>query len=97
MIEDYTTDDRFDTVILMEVLEHVLNPVFVLGKAASLLAPQGRVLVSVPLRGGPWDHTDNHMRQYIAENLMLDARDAGFSLASTVWEEGQYVYGVLVQ
>lgn len=48
LIEDFNTDERFDTITMINVLEHVADPVLVLRKAASLLSNQGILLVHVP-------------------------------------------------
>ena len=42
------TDDSFDTVLLLEVLEHVTEPERVLSEAARVLKPGGRMLFSMP-------------------------------------------------
>ena len=48
LIEDFETDERFDTITMLNILEHVVDPVGVLKKAASLLADGGIMLVHVP-------------------------------------------------
>jgi 2-polyprenyl-3-methyl-5-hydroxy-6-metoxy-1,4-benzoquinol methylase len=48
LIEDFETDERFDTITMLNVLEHVSDPVGVLRKAASLLTNDGVLLVHVP-------------------------------------------------
>ncbi len=48
LIEDFETDERFDTIILSDLLEHVEDPVVVLKKAASLLSESGVVISHVP-------------------------------------------------
>ncbi len=48
LIEEFETEDRFDAVFMLELLEHVQNPVAVLKKAASFLKPKGRLIVHVP-------------------------------------------------
>ena len=42
----------FDLVVCMEVLEHVIDPAAVVERLARLLAPGGRLLVSVPVETG---------------------------------------------
>jgi 2-polyprenyl-3-methyl-5-hydroxy-6-metoxy-1,4-benzoquinol methylase len=39
---------RFDVVLLLDVLEHLRNPLATLGRARGLLAPGGRVIASIP-------------------------------------------------
>jgi trans-aconitate methyltransferase len=48
LIEDFETSRRFDTITMINVLEHVVDPVQVLRKAASLLSADGVLQVHVP-------------------------------------------------
>jgi 2-polyprenyl-3-methyl-5-hydroxy-6-metoxy-1,4-benzoquinol methylase len=48
LIEDFQTEERFDTVLLLDILEHVVDPVAVLRKAASFLSRDGILIVHVP-------------------------------------------------
>lgn len=48
LIEEFDTEERFDNVTMLDVLEHVREPVFVLQKAASFLKPHGILIVHVP-------------------------------------------------
>jgi 2-polyprenyl-3-methyl-5-hydroxy-6-metoxy-1,4-benzoquinol methylase len=48
LIEDFETSERFSTVTMLNILEHVVEPVAVLEKAASLLDDGGVLLVHVP-------------------------------------------------
>lgn len=48
LIEDFETSERFSTVTMINILEHVVDPVAVLKKAASLLSDDGVLLVHVP-------------------------------------------------
>lgn len=48
LIEDFETQERFSTVTMLNILEHVVDPIGVLKKAASLLADDGVLLVHVP-------------------------------------------------
>ncbi len=48
LIEDFETPDRFGTVTMLNVLEHVVDPVQILQKAASLMEETGVLLVHVP-------------------------------------------------
>lgn len=41
-------DQRFDTVTLMAVLEHLAQPALILNQLAALLAPGGRVVATTP-------------------------------------------------
>ncbi len=48
LIEDLETDEKFGTVLLLDILEHLQDPVLVLKKAASFLEPGGRLIAHVP-------------------------------------------------
>lgn len=48
LIEDFETSERFDTITMINVLEHVRDPIRILQKAASLLSEDGILLVHVP-------------------------------------------------
>lgn len=48
LIEDLKLDEKFSTVTMMDVLEHVEDPVGVLKKAASFLEDDGVMIVHVP-------------------------------------------------
>lgn len=48
LIEEFETSERFSTITMLNILEHVLDPVKVLRKATSLLADDGVLLVHVP-------------------------------------------------
>ncbi len=48
LFEDFKTKEKFDDIILANVLEHVKNPVFVLKKAKNWLKKQGRIHIIVP-------------------------------------------------
>ncbi len=48
LFEDYETAVRYDSIFIVHVLEHLIDPVAVLRKARSLLAPHGRLFLVVP-------------------------------------------------
>jgi 2-polyprenyl-3-methyl-5-hydroxy-6-metoxy-1,4-benzoquinol methylase len=48
LIEDFETDDRFETILFAHVLEHVVDPVVALKKLKSLLTKTGRLFLVVP-------------------------------------------------
>ena len=48
LIEEFETDERFDTITMINILEHVLDPINILRKAANLLSDNGILLIHVP-------------------------------------------------
>jgi SAM-dependent methyltransferase len=47
-IEDFESIDRYDAILLLNLIEHVEDPVGVLRKAAGLLAPGGQIYIKTP-------------------------------------------------
>jgi 2-polyprenyl-3-methyl-5-hydroxy-6-metoxy-1,4-benzoquinol methylase len=48
LIEEFLTEDRFEDVVMVRVLEHVEDPVATLAKLGSFLKPEGQLHVVVP-------------------------------------------------
>jgi 2-polyprenyl-3-methyl-5-hydroxy-6-metoxy-1,4-benzoquinol methylase len=48
LLEEFDTEERFDTITMINILEHVVDPALALRRAASLLAPGGVLLIHVP-------------------------------------------------
>jgi 2-polyprenyl-3-methyl-5-hydroxy-6-metoxy-1,4-benzoquinol methylase len=46
--EDFQIDEKFDTILMTMLLEHVDSPVAVLKNAKSLLKSDGRIIIQVP-------------------------------------------------
>lgn len=47
-IEDFQTSTRFDLILMLNLIEHVKDPVGVLSAAGRLLKPGGRILIKTP-------------------------------------------------
>jgi SAM-dependent methyltransferase len=70
----------FDTVLALDVIEHLDDDVGFLRDAATLLAPGGRFLIAVPALQLLWsrhDETFQHRRRYDAGQLTAAVRAAG--------------------
>ncbi|HUG91594.1 MAG TPA: class I SAM-dependent methyltransferase [Planctomycetaceae bacterium] len=66
-------------VVLLDVLEHLADPVAALGHAARVLEPGGGVIVTVPANPrlyGPWDEQLGHHRRYTSRLLRSQALEA---------------------
>ena len=48
LLEEFDSKERFDTITMINILEHVVDPVLALRRAARLLAPDGILIVHVP-------------------------------------------------
>ena len=74
---------RFDTVLCINVLEHIADDVDALRTFRTILAPGGRVLVFVPALQaayGPLDAELGHHRRYSRRALSQAFADAGLQL-----------------
>jgi SAM-dependent methyltransferase len=74
-------DERFDTVILSDVLEHVRAPEALLGEVARILAPGGKLLLNVPFFY--WLHEQPHdYYRYTEHALRAMVQRSGLQLVS---------------
>jgi 2-polyprenyl-3-methyl-5-hydroxy-6-metoxy-1,4-benzoquinol methylase len=48
LIEDFDLEQKFSSVFMLDLLEHVVDPIAVLQKAADFLEPGGSMIVHVP-------------------------------------------------
>lgn len=72
----FRAETLFDTIIFGEIFEHLFDPQSFMDKALELLAPNGRIIVTVPF--GINDYFD-HKKTYYMRDLLLLAGSA-FSL-----------------
>lgn len=74
-------DAAFDLALALDVLEHVEDDRAALAELARVVAPGGRLLVTVPQYGWLWGEHDvlaHHHRRYTRHTLLRRAADAGF-------------------
>jgi glycosyltransferase involved in cell wall biosynthesis len=83
--EDYARlgDERLDTIICLNVLEHIETDRAVLGHFYRLLAPGGHAIILVPQH--PWlyspaDRSLGHVRRYTRQELSDKLHEAGFDV-----------------
>lgn len=70
-------------VLLLDVLEHLPEPVTALRHAADTLDSQGKIILTVPAWPslyGDWDKRLGHFRRYSTQELRQHIREAGLSL-----------------
>lgn len=91
-------DTNYDYIILIDVVEHLVNPSEVLKKISSLLSPDGRIIISVPnmangtvrlqLIQGNFDYEkeglldSTHLHYYTASELQKVIDKAGLRIKS---------------
>ena len=82
------SDERFDSVLMVNVLEHIADDVEALRGLSRLLAPGGNIVVYVPaLNGlyGPLDRKIGHYRRYSVWRLREVFREAGLAPVELRW------------
>lgn len=83
---DGDIDQKFDTIILLDVLEHIADDVAMLQKLFSLLQPQGKLILKVPALDsiyGEMDRAIGHYRRYNQETLAGKLAQAHISQSQT--------------
>lgn len=80
---DALRSERFDTVICLDVLEHIGDDASLLARLADIVEPGGHVLVKVP--ACPWlfgsiDEASDHYRRYNRPMLRRIAEQAGLEV-----------------
>lgn len=81
-------DADFDSVLMVNVLEHILDDVGALRGLSRLLVPGGNIVVYVPaLNGlyGPWDKRIGHYRRYSVWRLREVFRQAELEAVELRW------------
>jgi len=74
---------RFDTVVCMNVLEHIDDDLGALTNMHACLADKGTLLLIVPafqFAYGPVDRSNEHHRRYSRNSIRSRVRDAGFRI-----------------
>lgn len=87
----WKTTKKFDAIVFLESLEHVINPISYLKKAASLLSNNGLIFVEYPrfgsleskLLGKHWLQRDipRHLFHFTEKGLENIAKEAGLKVA----------------
>jgi len=76
-------DGRADVVVFGDVLEHFADPEPLLAEGRRVLAPDGRMIISVPAFRwllGPHDEHNDHADRYDTERLQATVREADLRL-----------------
>lgn len=81
--EDFVLNERFELIVLTHILEHLYDPIPVLQKLHSHIAPNGYLLIEVPL----WERMDKqpigvlsfeHLNYFCESTLLWTLYSAGY-------------------
>ncbi len=98
-VEDFATDDRFDLILLINLIEHVSEPGEVLRTLRRHLTPQGTVLIKTP-NTDSWDarlfrhrdwggyHCPRHWVLFDRRNFTKLAEESGFVVRRFSYTQG---------
>ena len=96
--ESYRPGRRFRLILMLDVLEHLADPVDALRLAGRLLEPGGALLITVPAFRFLWtshDDINQHRDRYTAARLRERAREANLEVASSRYLFPSLVIGKL--
>lgn len=83
--DSFQPSQRFDLILMLDVLEHLPDPAAALEHARSLLTPGGRILITVPALNVLWtthDDVNHHYIRYDRRSFRTLAKTAGVDLLS---------------
>jgi SAM-dependent methyltransferase len=92
--DSYKPPAPFDLILMLDVLEHISKPDQLLRRAAEVLAPSGRILVTTPAFKWLWtthDELNHHVTRYTAGEMRTTVERAGL-----VTLENGYMFQSLV-
>jgi len=106
-IEDFNTTEKFDFVLLLNLIEHVSDPLAVLNKIQNILTDDGVVLIKTPnydaldarlFRNKNWGglHCPRHWVIFSKESFELVAQKAGLKIKSFSYTQGAPFWTVSV-
>ena len=89
-LADFKPTEKYDLVLLLDVLEHLEAPADFLRQALRLLKNEGTVIVTVPAFPSIWtrhDDLNHHRRRFTRKTLQPVTDSAGMS-----WQSDRYLF-----
>jgi len=75
--------EKFDSIGMFDVIEHLDRDVFALMQVSKMLKPKGKIFITVPAHQWLWSREDSiafHKRRYSKKELLQVIEDAGFKV-----------------
>lgn len=106
-IEEFSSPACFDLILLLNLIEHVEDPLAVLSKTAALLAPGGRAIIKTPnmdsldarlFRHQSWGgyHCPRHWTLFTPESFSAAAARAGLKIKRLSFTQGAPFWAISV-
>jgi 2-polyprenyl-3-methyl-5-hydroxy-6-metoxy-1,4-benzoquinol methylase len=106
-IEEFRGNDRYDAILMLNLIEHVADPVAVLRKARDLLAPGGRIYIKTPnfraldarlFRHRNWGgyHCPRHFVLFSRDGFTTAAARAGLTVDRFAYTQGAPFWSVSI-
>ena len=106
-VEEFESDRKFDLILLLNLIEHVDDPVAVLTRMRALLAPGGKILVKTPnhdsidarlFRNHSWGglHCPRHWVVFTPESFVRAAEKAGLQVQDIALTQGAPFWAVSI-
>lgn len=103
----FETDERFDVILMLNLIEHVPDPVAALRKARELLRPGGRIWIKTPnfdaldariFKHRSWGgfHTPRHFVLFTKDSLVRICEAVGFTVVCCSYTQGAPFWTVSV-
>ena len=103
-IEDYKSDQPFDLILMLNLIEHVAHPDEVLVSTQSLLSERGRLLIKTPNfraldavlfrhRGWGGYHCPRHFVLFSRKSLYRTLNNAGLAVEQFRYTQGASFWG----
>jgi SAM-dependent methyltransferase len=86
--EEFRPEGKFDLITMLDVLEHIQDPVAALSRCRDILAPGGSLLITVPAFESLWTHHDDvnhHYTRYTRRSLGEVLRKAGLTCTESCY------------
>jgi 2-polyprenyl-3-methyl-5-hydroxy-6-metoxy-1,4-benzoquinol methylase len=80
---EFRPDGPYDLITMLDVLEHLADPVSALSRCREMLSPAGHLVITVPALNSLWtshDDLNRHQRRYTRRSLAREIEEAGLSL-----------------
>lgn len=103
-VENFPSEESFDLILMLNLIEHVHNPQEILVKALSLLSPGGRLLIKTPntktldrylFQNSYWGgyHCPRHWILFNMKNLTNLCNELQFNILESYYTQGAPQWG----